>query len=83
MGDLDLLNADLSDKDPAIFLVKKDSDEWLLIQYVPEKARVREKMLIAASKATLTKELGDEKFTDQMYASLKVISTVMYINWLI
>ena len=67
--------------DPAIFLVKMDKSDWLLIQYVPEKAKVREKMLFAASKATLTKELGDAKFTDSYYASVKVIlcsSTVQF-----
>ena len=49
-----------------------NTTDWLLIQYVPEKAKVREKMLFAASKATLTKELGDYKFVDSFYASLKV-----------
>ncbi|KAI8838383.1 hypothetical protein BC829DRAFT_404386, partial [Chytridium lagenaria] len=44
---------------------------WLLIQYVPDHAKVRDKMLYAASKATLSKELGDSKFIDFFHTTNK------------
>ncbi|KAI9340648.1 hypothetical protein DFJ73DRAFT_552432 [Zopfochytrium polystomum] len=44
---------------------------FLLILYVPDVAKVREKMLYAATRVTLTKELGDSKFVDVFHASSK------------
>ncbi|KAJ3216852.1 hypothetical protein HDU67_008854 [Dinochytrium kinnereticum] len=40
-------------------------------QDVPDHAKVRDKMLYAATKATLTKELGDSKFIDFMHTTHK------------
>jgi len=45
--------------------------DWIIISYVPDDSRVREKMLYAASRATLTKVLGDNKFVDSLYGSIK------------
>ncbi|KAJ1550823.1 hypothetical protein HK405_015805, partial [Cladochytrium tenue] len=44
---------------------------FLLIMYVPEVAKVREKMLYASTRGTLTKELGDSNFIDTLHASSK------------
>ncbi|KAJ3146994.1 Twinfilin-1 [Geranomyces michiganensis] len=43
--------------------------DWIMLQFVPENAKVREKMLLASSKATLLKELGDSKFVDTLYGT--------------
>ncbi|ORZ06951.1 hypothetical protein BCR42DRAFT_426783 [Absidia repens] len=67
----------LEDKTPAYLLVRTDEKttameyKWLFLCYVPDGAKVREKMLYASTKATLTKELGDSKFTDFIYGTQK------------
>ncbi|RUS21474.1 hypothetical protein BC937DRAFT_92609 [Endogone sp. FLAS-F59071] len=43
--------------------------EWLFLSYVPDVAKVRDKMLYASTRATLTKELGDYRFKDSMYGT--------------
>jgi len=43
-----------------------------------KRKKVREKMLYAASRATLTKVLGDNKFVDSLYGSIKV-KRIIYI----
>ncbi|TPX35098.1 hypothetical protein SmJEL517_g02474 [Synchytrium microbalum] len=50
-------------------LTKTGDYDWLILQYVPDNAKVRDKMLYAASRATLTKELGDAKFVDSLYGT--------------
>ncbi|KAJ3285027.1 Twinfilin-1 [Borealophlyctis nickersoniae] len=65
----------LQPSDPAFVIFRKDSKlptgdyEWILLQYVPDHAKVRDKMLYASTKATLTKELGDSKFVDTLYGT--------------
>ncbi|CAO3590240.1 unnamed protein product [Absidia cylindrospora] len=67
----------LEDKTPTYLLVRTDERttameyKWLFLCYVPDGAKVREKMLYASTKATLTKELGDSKFTDFIYGTQK------------
>ena len=39
---------------------------------MPDKAKIRDKMLYASTRATLTKELGDYRFADQVYGTDKV-----------
>ncbi|KAJ1540745.1 hypothetical protein HK096_010714, partial [Nowakowskiella sp. JEL0078] len=41
----------------------------IIFQWVPDTARVRDKMLYSASKASLTKELGDSKFSDSLFGT--------------
>ncbi|KAI8344054.1 hypothetical protein BC941DRAFT_407633 [Chlamydoabsidia padenii] len=67
----------LEDKIPTYLLVRTDERtsgleyKWLLLCYVPDDAKVRDKMLYASTKATLIKELGDSKFTDSIYGTKK------------
>ena len=42
---------------------------FLFFSYVPDTAKVREKMLYASTRASLTKELGDNMFRDQYYGN--------------
>ena len=44
--------------------------EWIFIQYVPEHATVREKMLYASTKVSLSKDLGDSNFSEYIYATV-------------
>ncbi|ORX53293.1 actin depolymerizing protein [Piromyces finnis] len=66
----------LNPASPCYILYRLDSKttetfDWIIISYVPDDSRVREKMLYAASRATLTKVLGDNKFVDSLYGSIK------------
>ncbi|CAG8642650.1 2366_t:CDS:2, partial [Paraglomus occultum] len=65
----------LEEKKPAYIIYRLDTKssagdyEWLFLAYVPDNAKVRDKMLYASTRATLTKELGDYRFVDSMYGS--------------
>ncbi|KZV84427.1 actin depolymerizing protein [Exidia glandulosa HHB12029] len=67
--DLNQLQSLLDDDIPAYILARLDGGEWLAISYVPDTARVRDKMLYAASRAALSKSLGG--FTDSLFATSK------------
>jgi twinfilin-like protein len=54
----------------AYILVKIGSDsEWLTITYVPDDTRVKDKMIYAATKATLLNHLGYQHFYDELHAT--------------
>jgi twinfilin-like protein len=67
---------------PAYVFVRLDEKastgeyNWLFLCYVPDKAKIRDKMLYASTRATLTKELGDYRFADQVYGTDKVDPTL-------
>ncbi|KAL4065256.1 actin depolymerizing protein [Scleroderma citrinum] len=71
--DLGQLGAHLDDKDPCYILTRLDdpASEWLAIAYVPEIASVRDKMLYASTRNSLTKSLGSTVFTDSLFATSK------------
>ncbi|KAH9934699.1 actin depolymerizing protein [Fomitopsis serialis] len=71
--DLDRLNSIVDDDIPAYVLVRLDDppSEWLAIYYVPETAKVRDKMLYAATRTALTKSLGAAHFPDSIFATSK------------
>ncbi|KAI0647244.1 actin depolymerizing protein [Trametes meyenii] len=71
--DLDKLTDILEDNVPAYVLVRLDDPptEWLAVYYVPDSAKVRDKMLYAATRNTLTKSLGSAHFTDNIFATSK------------
>ncbi|KAI8644743.1 hypothetical protein BD408DRAFT_412826 [Parasitella parasitica] len=45
--------------------------QWLFLCFIPDNAKVRDKMLYASTRATLTKELGDYRFSDSIYGTEK------------
>jgi len=49
----------------------QDLSQWMLVVYVPNEAKVREKMLYASTRATLTKQLGESNFVDSLFATSK------------
>ncbi|KAH7908584.1 actin depolymerizing protein [Hygrophoropsis aurantiaca] len=71
--DLAQLEDILEDTEPAYVLARLDEpqSEWLVINYVPESAKVRDKMLYASTRNSLTKSLGSAVFTDSLYATAK------------
>ncbi|KAI8373716.1 hypothetical protein BD560DRAFT_434076 [Blakeslea trispora] len=72
-----LINNYLDDTTPAYIFVRLDERgtaneyKWLFLCYVPDGAKVRDKMLYASTRATLTKELGDYRFVDNIYGTEK------------
>ncbi|EIN07507.1 actin depolymerizing protein [Punctularia strigosozonata HHB-11173 SS5] len=70
--DLNKLQSLLSDDVPAYVLARLDDGAgWLAISYVPDTAGVRDKMLYASTRASLTKSLGAPHFTDTLFATSK------------
>ncbi|RXW18882.1 hypothetical protein EST38_g6968 [Candolleomyces aberdarensis] len=73
--DLNILQEDhiLHPDTPAYVFVKQDppSPDWLAIFYVPDTAKVRDKMLYASTRASLLKSLGSTLFTDSIFATNK------------
>ncbi|KAJ7349164.1 hypothetical protein DFH08DRAFT_864589 [Mycena albidolilacea] len=70
--DLGQLDEIIHEDIPAYLLTKlDDSTEWLVIYYVPDTAKVRDKMLYASSRASLLKSLGSTLFSDSIFATSK------------
>ncbi|KIJ63252.1 hypothetical protein HYDPIDRAFT_113217 [Hydnomerulius pinastri MD-312] len=71
--DLVQLQDHLEDQEPCYILAQLDNppSEWLLISYVPDSAKVRDKMLYASTRNSLTKSLGSTVFTDSIFATSK------------
>ncbi|KAJ7739677.1 hypothetical protein DFH07DRAFT_76833 [Mycena maculata] len=63
----------LEENTPAYLLTKLDDPpaEWLAIYYVPDTAKVRDKMLYASTRASLLKTLGSTLFSDSIFATSK------------
>jgi len=74
-GDLGKLNEILEDNVPAYILARLDDSangaEWLFISYVPDIAKIRDKMLYASSRGALSKALGGQSFKDTLFATSK------------
>ncbi|MBW0504877.1 hypothetical protein O181_044592 [Austropuccinia psidii MF-1] len=73
-GDFTLLKDLLTDDTPAYILYRLGDAadrHWLFISYVPDQARVRDKMLYASTRATISRQLGDSNFGDSIFATSK------------
>ncbi|CDZ98594.1 Protein tyrosine kinase 9/actin monomer-binding protein [Phaffia rhodozyma] len=63
-------NAQISITEPCYLLYRLDGNNaWLFITYVPDAAKVRDKMLYSSSKSRLVKALGETNFTDTIHAT--------------
>ncbi|KAH8106779.1 actin depolymerizing protein [Cristinia sonorae] len=66
------LSGILEENVPAYILAKLDEpSSWLAISYVPDTAKVRDKMLYASTRNNLTKSLGSAHFKDNLFATSK------------
>jgi len=66
----------LEDKMPCYIAYRLDHKtglgyDWAFMCYVPDLAKVRDKMLYASTRSTLKKSLGDNHFVDDMYGTEK------------
>ena len=61
----------LVEKQPRYILFKRtdDANGWTFMAYVPDNAKVKQKMLYAATRATVKKQLGSANFSEEMYSS--------------
>ncbi|KAI8912566.1 hypothetical protein EDD86DRAFT_188057 [Gorgonomyces haynaldii] len=66
-NDLDVVH-EWAQKEPCFVLVRRETD-WILFQYVPDTASVRDKMLYASTKNTLTKDLGESNLSDVIFCT--------------
>ncbi|XP_066553782.1 twinfilin-2 isoform X1 [Amia ocellicauda] len=66
----------LDDQEPCYILFRLDSQnaqgyEWLFISWSPDQSPVRQKMLYAATRATVKKEFGGGHIKDEMFGTLQ------------
>jgi len=71
--DLIRLQSLLDDNVPAYVLVRLDDppSAWLAVHYVPDTANVRDKMIYASTRNSVTKSLGAANFVDTIFATSK------------
>ncbi|KAJ2139984.1 Twinfilin-1 [Coemansia sp. RSA 353] len=69
LDDFDSIPKLLNDTTPCYLLIRLDTDKWAFATYVPDGANVRSKMLYAATKATVTRTLGESHFIDTMFGT--------------
>jgi len=63
--------AELLEKDrPCYILYKLDGSSWILLCYVPDKAKVKEKMIYASTRFNLKQQLGLNYFTDEIFGTV-------------
>lgn len=67
--DLDSVATNMTETDAAYVLFKTDNG-WLLISYVPDKAKVKAKMLYASTRATVKRTLGTNFFIDELHGTI-------------
>lgn len=68
-----LLLPALTDTDPLYILLKRYDTvpKLVAVSYVPDTAKVRQKMLFASTRLTLVRELGREHFRETIFATTK------------
>ena len=75
--DFSLLAHHVNNNSPAFYLYRtqdasNEPDAWLFIEFIPESAHIREKLLYSASKNALLKDLGENRFSEKIYTTLAV-----------
>lgn len=74
LSDLSSLSSHLKDNEALYILLRRyddASDGFIAVTYVPNAAPVRQKMLFASTRLTLTRELGIERFRETIFATEK------------
>ncbi|KAI9837708.1 MAG: hypothetical protein M1819_006641 [Sarea resinae] len=74
LSDLSALSELLTDTQPAYVILRRYADAadgFVAVTYVPDAAPVRQKMLFAATRLTLVRELGTERFRETLFATTK------------
>ncbi|KAJ2657001.1 Twinfilin-1 [Coemansia sp. RSA 1199] len=71
LDDFDSIPKLLNDTCPCYLLIRLDTSKWVFATFVPDGANVRSKMLYAATKATVTRTLGESHFIDTMFGTTR------------
>ncbi|MCJ1385730.1 Twinfilin-1 [Xylographa soralifera] len=72
--DIGVLQPLLKDNEAAYIIVRRYQNSpsgYAAVTYVPDTANVRQKMLFAATRLTLVRELGTERFRDTLFVTTK------------
>lgn len=67
-SDLSLLD-EIFEADKASYVLFKTED-WVLFCYVPDKCKVKDKMIYASSRANLKQQLGSNYITDEIFGTV-------------
>lgn len=70
-GNFDAAAADMPAEEPSYVLVKDGAGKWVMVNFVPPDAQVKQKMLFASSRADLKEGLGAQLFTEDFFISEK------------
>ncbi|KAI9780459.1 MAG: Twinfilin-1 [Geoglossum umbratile] len=73
-SDLSILDKLIKDNEAAYVILRRYADSlspFVLVTYVPDLAHVRQKMLVASTRLTLSRELGTEKFKETLFVTSK------------
>jgi len=70
--DLIQIQSLLDKEKPCYVLFRLDSSnpQWVLFCYVPDKAKVKDKMLYASSRSNLKQQLGMNYFVDEVFGTV-------------
>ncbi|KAH8805617.1 hypothetical protein F5884DRAFT_677914 [Xylogone sp. PMI_703] len=72
-NDISLLQPHVKPDAPLYIILRRyettDAAPFVAVTYVPDTAKVRQKMLFASSRLTLTRELGIERFRETIFAT--------------
>jgi len=73
--DLDKIPTYLDEKEPSFIIFRLDEKSsqgylWVLMCYVPDKAKVREKMTYASTRSNLRKHLGSSYFSSEIFGTV-------------
>jgi twinfilin-like protein len=61
---------DLLDAEKACYILYRIEEDWVLFCYVPDKCKVKEKMLYASSRSNLRQQLGSNYFKDEIFGTV-------------
>ena len=73
-ADLSALASSLKDDEAAYVILRRyagATDGYVAVTYVPDTAKVRQKMLYASTRLSLVRELGTERFRETLFATTK------------
>lgn len=68
-SDWKTISQNIGDGAAYVLVRKAGPKEWLSITYVPDGTKIKDKMVYAATKATLLSHLGYQNFSDELHAN--------------
>lgn len=69
--DFDRVQSMVEDSEAAYLLIREDDTKFVFASFVPDSAKVKDKMTYASTRNTLSRELGSSKFSSTYFATTK------------